>query len=108
MPVTMNPCFKGLLDPRRLFPACMQVMLGYLKTYEHIGRARLSCVSGCRCQAEELDGLRDTQQRYSAPDFHAFQVSPHRHCQIQVCRRNRRVPDHAVPLASGAHILVNN
>ncbi|KAG1674406.1 hypothetical protein FOA52_012933 [Chlamydomonas sp. UWO 241] len=40
-----------------------EAMLGYLCTYENIGKAKVTCVAGCSCAPAEMDGLWG--QRYS-------------------------------------------
>jgi len=34
----------------------MLLAMAYLKSYEHMGRFRLDCVSGCSCEAREVEG----------------------------------------------------
>ena len=57
-------------------------MLGYLSTYEGIGSARVSCLSGCRCDEAVVEGL--WTQKYSTTNFLYLMVSAHPHCQVQV------------------------
>ena len=69
-------------SPGSTLPPPSQVMLGYLRSYEGLGSARMSCSANCACAPAQLQGL--WAQRYSAPDYHAFNVTPHTDCRIQV------------------------
>jgi len=61
-------------------------MVGYLSSYEGIGSAWVSCLSGCRCGAPvPVEAL--WQQRYSTTNFLYLMVSAHERCQIQVMTR---------------------
>lgn len=33
-----------------------QILVGHLASYEGMGRARVQCVSGCKCEESVLDG----------------------------------------------------
>eukprot|EP00955_Chlamydomonas_euryale_P064807 359081-Chlamydomonas_euryale.AAC.5 len=57
-------------------------MLGYLKTYENIGSARVSCASGCACESATVDGLWD--QHYSTTGFVYLNVTANKHCVVEV------------------------
>ena len=43
-PWTVDPALTSDPEPR----PTTQVQLGFMKTYENIGTARVACISGCR------------------------------------------------------------
>jgi hypothetical protein len=59
-----------------------QVMIGYLSSYERVGRGRISCVSGCICDSVEVNALWG--QRYSTTNFAYLLTTPHQKCCIQI------------------------
>jgi hypothetical protein len=59
-----------------------QVMIGYLSSYERVGRGGISCVSGCICDSVEVNAL--WVQRYSTTNFVYLSVTPHQSCMIQI------------------------
>ena len=48
------------------------VHLGYLRSYEGMGAARVSCLSGCDCEAGEVEG--HWMQRSSLTQIYSFEV----------------------------------
>jgi hypothetical protein len=56
----------------------MLFLPGFLKSYEHMGVARVSCVKGCLCKAQEIDteDRNDTNSQTSLWHFQVDQVSP--------------------------------
>jgi hypothetical protein len=59
-----------------------EAMLGYLCTYENIGKAKVACVGGCSCEPAEMDGIWG--QHYSTTCFLYMNVSAHEACTIEV------------------------
>jgi hypothetical protein len=59
------------------------VQLSYLSSYEHMGRARASCVEGCRCEAGEIEAL-NTAERHSVPRVHVLLATRARRCVVQL------------------------
>ena len=60
-----NPNPNPYLDPS---PNPNQVGLGYLKSYEGMGRVRVECARGCSCQPVMLDG--HNKAKISPYDLH--------------------------------------
>ncbi len=56
--------------------------LGYLRSYENMGRAAVSCEGGCSCKAWTLEGHHD--QRNSQTFLQGFPVSQADECIIAV------------------------
>ncbi len=52
----------------------MTLLLAYLKSYEHMGTATVSCMSGCVCKAIIIDA--HNRIRESTTHLFAFQVGP--------------------------------
>jgi hypothetical protein len=44
----------------------VELVVAYLTSYEHMGRARLSCVRGCACEAREVDAHHSERTSVSA------------------------------------------
>ncbi|GAB4814840.1 hypothetical protein N2152v2_001886 [Parachlorella kessleri] len=63
-------------------PPGVQVLLGYLKSYEHMGTATVACVSGCSCDPVTIDGHWERQA--SLPDIASLQATPSARCRISV------------------------
>eukprot|EP00887_Chlorella_sp_A99_P007996 scaffold12.g7996.t1 len=59
-----------------------QAVLGYLASYERMGRARVECVANCSCEASTIDAL--WEQRVSLFQMHAMQVTQHEACRLRV------------------------
>lgn len=59
-----------------------QVVLGYLRSYQGMGLARVECRSGCSCTPTLVDGLWDDHT--SLVQMHSFQASQHPRCRIRV------------------------
>lgn len=60
----------------------MVVELGYLKSYEHMGRAAVSCEGGCACAPWTLDGHHE--QRNSQTFLAQFKATQADECVIVV------------------------
>eukprot|EP00195_Chlamydomonas_chlamydogama_P016102 CAMPEP_0202891718 /NCGR_PEP_ID=MMETSP1392-20130828/1712_1 /ASSEMBLY_ACC=CAM_ASM_000868 /TAXON_ID=225041 /ORGANISM="Chlamydomonas chlamydogama, Strain SAG 11-48b" /LENGTH=508 /DNA_ID=CAMNT_0049575555 /DNA_START=27 /DNA_END=1553 /DNA_ORIENTATION=+ len=58
------------------------VELAYLKSYEHMGKAKVECVSGCTCNAPVLDG--HCVERNSQLHLFNFYVSQAAECIIAI------------------------
>uniref|UniRef100_A0A7S0S1A6 SGNH hydrolase-type esterase domain-containing protein n=1 Tax=Chlamydomonas leiostraca TaxID=1034604 RepID=A0A7S0S1A6_9CHLO len=58
------------------------VEVAYLRSYEHMGQASITCVSGCKCQESTLEGHHEEQN--SQLHLHHFYASQHSNCTIQV------------------------
>jgi hypothetical protein len=52
----------------------VEVVVAYLTSYEHMGRARLSCASGCACEAREVEAHRS--KRVSVSETAVLRVRP--------------------------------
>lgn len=48
------------------------VILGYLRSYESMGRARVACVAGCSCSESFIEGT--WERRATIMQMHQFQV----------------------------------
>ncbi|KAG2489898.1 hypothetical protein HYH03_011700 [Edaphochlamys debaryana] len=61
-----------------------KIILGvaYLESYRRMGRARVSCESGCSCRAGEVDSLGE--RRVSLTNIRDFQVTQHAECVISI------------------------
>jgi len=60
----------------------VEVLFGYLRTYENIGNAKLACISGCSCPPVLLEGRWDDHA--SQPYYMRINVTPHKECTMQV------------------------
>eukprot|EP00887_Chlorella_sp_A99_P003432 scaffold7.g3432.t1 len=58
------------------------VHLGHLKSYQHMGRARVECVAGCRCQPSTLEGAWERKATLQAQ--HSFQATQAGACRLRV------------------------
>ncbi|KAG2493702.1 hypothetical protein HYH03_008216 [Edaphochlamys debaryana] len=58
------------------------VELGYLRSYENVGRFKVKCVEGCACENTTLDGLHD--QKNSQTFLHSLSVSQAERCVISI------------------------
>lgn len=58
------------------------VFLGYLRSYEGMGQARVQCVSGCKCVATTVNAR--WKQKVSLTQMHQFKVSQHPRCKLRV------------------------
>ncbi|KXZ48764.1 hypothetical protein GPECTOR_25g348 [Gonium pectorale] len=56
------------------------VELGYLRSYENMGKAAVACEGGCRCEPWFLDGIQEA--RNSQTFLQAFKVSQAEECII--------------------------
>jgi hypothetical protein len=57
--------------------------LTYLLSYEHMGKAAVTCVSGCNCSAGTFDG-HDAVNHHSIPVSYSFSATPGQACVVQV------------------------
>lgn len=60
----------------------VQVLVAHLKSYEHMGKARISCVAGCTCLPATMDG--HTMNHASVTSFASITVSPSPQCMLEV------------------------
>ena len=63
-----------------------EVVLVLLASYEHMGRATVVCMSGCECQAAEIDAHHT--DRWSTEQLHVLGVTPAQRCVLRVQVRN--------------------
>lgn len=56
--------------------------LGYLKSYEHMGVARVECISGCTCKPQDVDAHHTAHN--SQTFVTRIEITKHRHCHIQI------------------------
>ncbi|PSC68705.1 hypothetical protein C2E20_7769 [Micractinium conductrix] len=63
-------------------PPQSTVSLVYLRSYQHMGTARIECVSGCRCSPVELDSTWTRTAKLM--ERLTMQVTQHRHCRLRV------------------------
>jgi hypothetical protein len=62
----------------------MVIMVGYLKSNGRMGRAKISCISGCSCQPVTVDGYhKHHHQRLATARVYVTQ-SPECHIGVQV------------------------
>ncbi|PSC74214.1 hypothetical protein C2E20_2651 [Micractinium conductrix] len=59
-----------------------EVVLSFLKSYAHMGRARVECVEGCSCNATTFDGYWERDA--SLTELHRFRATPHERCRVNV------------------------
>jgi hypothetical protein len=57
--------------------------LSYLQSWEHMGRAAVTCVSGCKCEEAVIDA-HDASDRVSIPRVHELLVTAHTRCVFRV------------------------
>ena len=60
------------------------VTLSHLVSYEGMGRARISCVSGCECAPHVVDSLVRNGSNVSIAVVHRFRVSPSPACLLHI------------------------
>lgn len=60
----------------------MSIVVSYLRSYEHMGRAQLSCVAGCSCNASVIDAHHS--DRSSVVQLHEVAVTPHKRCVVRL------------------------
>ena len=58
------------------------VLLGHMKSYEHMGQARVECIANCTCEPTIFNSLWETKA--SVMDLHSFKVKEHPWCRIRV------------------------
>lgn len=64
----------------------LSLVMSYLASYEHMGRARLSCTSGCSCDSSVIDAHH--ADRSSTVELHEMVVSPARRCVVRLAVLN--------------------
>jgi hypothetical protein len=74
--------FSTILRPRAIADN-VTLIAEYLSTYEHIGNATVTCVSGCVCAPMRLVGL-DTRGRVSVESTSSTNVTQVQRCTVQV------------------------
>lgn len=58
------------------------VFFGHLRSYQHMGRAAISCISGCSCDAVVVDAHHNVTTSQTL--LVRLDVTPHERCQMQV------------------------
>lgn len=59
-----------------------KIGVGYLASYENMGKAMVSCVENCECKQKVLDG--HWTSRFSLLQIYNLRVSEHKECVIKV------------------------
>lgn len=59
------------------------VVVAYLASYEHMGRARLYCALNCKCESDEIDAHK-TGRRVSLLYLAELRVSQHKECVVGI------------------------
>lgn len=59
-----------------------EVILGYLRSYQKMGLARVECRSGCTCPPSVMDGLWGDHT--SLQQMHSFRASQAQRCRLRV------------------------
>lgn len=62
--------------------AAVALTLEFLRSYEHMGNARLECLHLCACEPQLLNGTHDVKASVAAAV--TFNVTQSRHCAIQL------------------------
>ena len=78
---------------------CPSALARARRSYEHMGQARMSCVSGCTCEGTNIDA-HDAKQPVSITVDKVMPVSQHSQCQIKV-RCSAR--SQSMPTAGSSH-----
>lgn len=60
----------------------VSIVVSYLRSYEHMGRAQLSCVSGCSCGSSVIDAYHSDHS--STAQLHEVAATPSRHCVVRL------------------------
>jgi hypothetical protein len=63
-------------------PTGPDVVVTFLKSYEHMGRATVTCVSGCSCDVSEIEAHHDDKTSISG--LHAFPVTQSKNCRFKI------------------------
>lgn len=58
------------------------VTINHLRSYEHMGQAEVTCVSGCKCNSTIIDG--HWAQKNSQLSMHRFSVSQAKECTLKI------------------------
>jgi hypothetical protein len=53
----------------------LKVIVAFLQSWQHMGMAQATCVSGCTCAPSTLDG-HERVQKHSVPSLHQIALSP--------------------------------
>lgn len=65
-----------------LKPDSNEVVVAYLKSFEQQGRAKVQCMSNCKCNETLFDGYWTREA--SLTELHRFQASQHKQCKLRV------------------------
>eukprot|EP00197_Chlamydomonas_leiostraca_P000253 CAMPEP_0202886252 /NCGR_PEP_ID=MMETSP1391-20130828/42080_1 /ASSEMBLY_ACC=CAM_ASM_000867 /TAXON_ID=1034604 /ORGANISM="Chlamydomonas leiostraca, Strain SAG 11-49" /LENGTH=649 /DNA_ID=CAMNT_0049569521 /DNA_START=113 /DNA_END=2062 /DNA_ORIENTATION=- len=60
------------------------VTVTYLRSYEHMGRAKAECISGCKCASQTIDALDSSHRVSVMATFDLVTAPPVDSCTIQV------------------------
>ncbi|KAG2425211.1 hypothetical protein HYH02_015038 [Chlamydomonas schloesseri] len=60
----------------------VQVFFHHLRSYEHMGVAQFSCVSGCQCDPKEVDGHHT--EKVSQLYMMFLEVTQHPQCEVEI------------------------
>ena len=70
-------------SPHKNFKGDILLAVGYLVSYEHMGRFSVGCVSGCQC--EGVHNISSTHIWHSSIyKFIYFSATQHEHCRLQI------------------------
>lgn len=61
----------------------VSVRLAYLSSYEHMGQAQVSCLSGCSCSSQQVDA-HEVRAKVSVQQAIEFNVTQAPACTIQI------------------------
>lgn len=62
----------------------VEVSIAFLTSYTHMGKARISCVSGCTCTTKDVDAHRVGQKAVSQLELAKVQATQARECVVRV------------------------
>ena len=60
----------------------LQVVIGYLRSYQHMGRANVTCVKGCTCFPSTIDA--HSSEKMSVLRLHELIVTPAAECVVRL------------------------
>lgn len=63
-------------------PHDVLLLIAHLKSYQHMGKVRVECVSGCDCDSDIIDG--HTDQRSSQMHFHRVVAGQAEECKLRL------------------------
>jgi hypothetical protein len=78
--VQINTDFSGQVGDQL---ATTRVVITYLLSHQHMGRAVVSCVSGCACEPSVIDA-HEAVTKHSINRLHEVHVSASRACILQI------------------------